>query len=127
MDQISLILGTDLCLFAQQSEKVSIKGQDWGSSRHLPAGKVLGALCRLSIRIWSQSPFPLLLSQASLPSVLCGRGIPSPANHLPILPPGSGAGVLGFLSGSSETKKQEVLLYILEPGEKEAAVSDKCL
>lgn len=118
MDQISLILGTDLCLFAQQSEKVSIKGQDWGSSSHIPGGKVLGALRQLSIRIWSQTPFPLLLSQASLPSVLCGRGIPFPANHLTILPPGSGAGVLGFLSVSSETKKQEVLLYILELGKR---------
>lgn len=99
-----LMLGTDTCPFAQQSEKFSVKGQDWGSSSPIPGGKALAALCWLSTRIWGQSPFPRLLSQASLSSVLCGRAIPSPANHLNILPPCSGAGVLGSL-------------YLVRPGD----------
>lgn len=54
----SLMLGTDMCLFAQQSGRVSAKGQGWGNTSLYPRWQGAGIVpCRLSIRIWGQFPF----------------------------------------------------------------------
>lgn len=78
------MLGTNMCLFAQQSRKVGA----WGRTGAAPAlSQVASPLCWLSNRIWGQSPYLLPLSQASLPSFPCDRGIPSPAYWLTTLLP----------------------------------------
>lgn len=94
------------------SREVSARGRT-GAALAPPQVARSWDFCQLSSRIRGQS----LLSQASPPSSPCGRGIASPTNHLTISPSRSRAGILGFLSDSSEAKRQVACPYVSDMGE----------